>query len=603
MNAISLQHVSYAYTDECKVLNDVNFEIEKGEFVAVIGGNGSGKSTLLKLINALVAPQSGSVRINSLDSSLKENVIEIRKQCGMVFQNPDDQIIANIIEHEVAFGPENICLNPEKIQKRVREALTLVGLQGFEKRGTATLSGGQKQRLAIAGVLAMKPKILLFDEATSMLDPRGRTDLVKLVQERNDEGITVVYVTHYMDEIVNADKVIVMDQGHISLMGTPEEVFSHADVLSKCNIEAPFPYTLSCELQRRQCTVGIHLDSQSLLKDLNISSREPSNNKKTAHQDMHNQPQELSDTPLISLKNVSFSYHAFKRPRPKSNEGHQWGNQPGIPWSLSNVSLKIYQGDFVGIAGHTGSGKSTLIQLISGILAPSEGEILLKGIPFASNKKKRMMSLINSAHIGYVMQYPERQLFSTTVEDDIAFGPRNYGLEDADVLQRVHQAMELVQLDYNLLAKKSPFELSGGQQRRVALASVLSMNPKLLVLDEPAAGLDPHSHHELIELLQSLNQEQEVTIILVSHNMEDLARVSKKLLVLNQGELYKYGSPLDIFTNENDLHKIGLGVPCGLQIAKEAGLGFDVKYISTSLLADDIASHLKSCRKKCGDAR
>ncbi len=603
MNIISLQHVSYSYEGKSRALNDVNLEIKKGEYVAIVGGNGSGKSTLLKLINGLILPEEGTVFVNGLNSSVQEHVHSILKICGMVFQNPDDQIIASIIEHEVAFGPENICLEPEEIQSRVRESLKLVGLQGFEKRSTTTLSGGQKQRLAIAGALAMKPEILLFDEATSMLDPRGRDDLIKLIRERNTEGTTVVYVTHYMDEIVDADKVIVMDQGHISLMGNPKEVFSYADILSKCNIEVPFPYALSCELRRHHCPTGLHLDSASLLNDLNVFLTQEQLSEDAPKYDKQEPAQKSDDIPLIEIKDVSYSYHAYKRPRPKSRDEHQWGNQPGVPWSLENISFRISQGDFTGIAGHTGSGKSTLIQLITGILTPNTGSITLRGVPYAKSKKKRMEQLIKNAHIGYVMQYPERQLFSTTVEDDIAFGPRNYGIDDAELLHRIKRAMELVRLDYDQLAKKSPFELSGGQQRRVALASVLSMNPELLVLDEPAAGLDPRSHIELMQLLKTLNREEHITIILVTHNMEDLAQTCNKIILLNQGKLHHYGTPSDIFKEGNDLRSIGLGMPCGLQIVQALGLDRKMKYISPSILAQEIAHHIRALQNKNGDVK
>lgn len=241
---IRLQDVQFEYLsfegEEIAALNGVTLDIQKGEFVAVIGHNGSGKSTLAKHLNALLRPSSGVVWIKGMDTRDEDKLWEIRQTAGMVFQNPDNQLVATVVEEDVAFGPENLGLPPEEIQRRVAEALKAVGMQEYAQAAPHYLSGGQKQRVAIAGILAMKPEIIVLDEPTAMLDPVGRREVMETVKYLNKhEGITVVHITHYMEEAVDADRVIVMEQGKIVLQGTPRQVFSQVEVLKEIGLDVP----------------------------------------------------------------------------------------------------------------------------------------------------------------------------------------------------------------------------------------------------------------------------------------------------------------------------------------------------------------------------
>ena len=265
---IDFKHIDFTYDGENFVLEDVDFRIEKGSFVGILGGNGSGKSTLAKHINALLLPDQGTVKVLDYDTQDESNLYFIRSHAGMVFQNPDDQLVASLIENDVAFGPENLGVASPDIRNRVISALASVGLQGFEKHETHALSGGQKQRVAIAGVLAMNPQILVLDEASAMLDPRGRKGLLRVCKELNAQGMTIVMITHFMDEASITDRVIVLDKGKVALDGSPEEVLTQTDKMDQLNLRVPFACRLSRKLQARGVPIKTHITEDGLKEEL-----------------------------------------------------------------------------------------------------------------------------------------------------------------------------------------------------------------------------------------------------------------------------------------------------------------------------------------------
>ena len=235
-----------------RAVDEVDMDIRQGDFIAILGHNGSGKSTLAKHINAILNPTEGSVWVDGMDTSEEEHIWDIRQRAGMVFQNPDNQIIGQVVEEDVGFGPENMGVPTEEIWERVEESLKAVGMYEFRKHSPNKLSGGQKQRVSIAGVIAMHPKCIILDEPTAMLDPNGRKEVVRAVRALNDvEGITVVLITHYMEEIIHADMVFVMDQGHVAMEGTPREIFSRVDELKELRLDVPQVTLLAHELRQK----------------------------------------------------------------------------------------------------------------------------------------------------------------------------------------------------------------------------------------------------------------------------------------------------------------------------------------------------------------
>ena len=270
MDAVTIKNLTFSYENEpSPCIKGLDLTVREGEFLAVIGRNASGKSTLARLINGLISPLSGEIEVFGLKNTDKESLFEIRKTVGIVFQNPDNQMVASIVEDDVAFGTENIGLDRESMGDRIEFALKATGTDKFRESMASRLSGGQKQRVAIAGVLAVKPRILILDESTSMLDPRGREEVMEVVRRLNkEENMTVITITHYMDEVVDCDRVAVLIGGRIEKIGTPEEIFSDNDLLKKAGLEPPIPMKIAQRLSKMGMPVPTPLKKEDLLESL-----------------------------------------------------------------------------------------------------------------------------------------------------------------------------------------------------------------------------------------------------------------------------------------------------------------------------------------------
>ncbi|MGN0324090.1 MAG: energy-coupling factor transporter ATPase [Oliverpabstia sp.] len=556
-----------------RAIDHVDLDIQEGQFIAVLGHNGSGKSTLAKHINGLLVPSEGTLWVDHMDTSSQEDIWKIRQKAGMVFQNPDNQIIGTVVEEDVGFGPENLGVPTEDIWKRVDDSLEAVGMTAYRKHSPNKLSGGQKQRVAIAGVMAMKPKCIVLDEPTAMLDPNGRKEVLKAVRELNQkEGVTVILITHYMEEVVFADDVYVMDQGHLVMHGKPREIFSQVKQLKKYRLDVPQVTMLAYELRKN----GLDIPKGILTIDELLGALQDPNLKvldnweqieipqyRSAGSDMEWKTEEVRSAggeTSLRLEHVYYTY------------------SPGTAYemhALKDINLEIPQGQFVGIIGHTGSGKSTLIQHFNGLVRPTQGKIYFEGqdiwaeqFPLRGLRSK----------VGLVFQYPEHQLFETDVLTDVCFGPKNQNLTQEECEERAKEALTHVGLDESYYAK-SPFELSGGQKRRVAIAGVLAMNPKVLILDEPTAGLDPQGRDEILDQIASLHKTRGITIILVSHSMEDIAKYVDRIIVMNHGVKEYDDAPKKVFSHYRELEKIGLAAPQITYIMHalaEKGLDVDV---------------------------
>lgn len=611
---IECRGVSFSYDGAVPALDGVDLSIKDGEFFCILGGNGSGKSTFAKHLNALLQPDAGTVRVNGMDASDPELVYDIRSTAGMVFQNPDDQLVATLVEDDVAFGPENLGVPSAQIAQRVREALKGVGLVGFERHETHALSGGQKQRVALAGVLAMEPRVLILDEASSMLDPRGRKGLMKACHALHDRGMTIVMITHFMEEAAEADRVAVFRAGHVAMLGTPEEILTRADELAQLNLDMPE----SCRLGRSLRAKGVPVCAQVREADMvaeiaqayaersgtDIAERPSASDSHVLDNGSSAADGIAASEPVIEISHLSHSYSLSARERRRwrkrsatadaSSKQALWGNDPNSPWALRDVSLTVRRGEFLGLAGHTGSGKSTLVQHLNGLIRPQEGSVFALGLDLSNKKDAATVK----AKVGVVFQYPERQLFAETVAQDVAFGPRNLGLPQDEVARRVASSLTRVGLDLAAIGDKSPFELSGGQQRRVAFAGVLAMEPEVLVLDEPMAGLDPAARRDFLGLIDRLHRDG-LTVVMVSHSMDDLANCCDRIVVMNEGTVFAEGTPAQVFAHADELKSIGLGIPAAQRMAlalAKAGvpLRFDGLYTVESL-ADELADLLIGC--------
>ena len=660
MNLIDVKNLLFKYkmysgekeeVIEHTAIDNISLSIKKGDFVGILGHNGSGKSTLAKQLAALLKPSSGVIYVGGMDTAKEEQILDIRKTAGLVFQNPDNQLIGNIVEEDVAFGPENMGIPAEEIEMRITKALASTGMTAYREASPGALSGGQKQKIAISGVLAMEPECIIFDEPTAMIDPESRKELLEAIYDlKRLKNITVIYITHFLQEVSQADYLYVMSHGKITLKGTPETLFKIPEKLAENNLELPFEVALIDDLRKKSVDVpeeiytkqqlleflkyhfqkdksdnivlseykserktisessrsnvksqakensryGNCLEKQSdsysisvddrnekladnSLGDLNLADetevskksheldeaevskksyeldeaevskkshelKETSDIKENASKNI-DEPKETESTKGITLKNISYQYK-------KQDSGEE-------KYAIKDISLAIEPGEFVAIIGRTGSGKSTLIQHFNGLFQPKSGAYFFNGENIWE-KKYDLKKLRQK--VALCFQYPEYQLFEENVLKDIAFGPKNLGFDKKECEEKARHAMQLAGLS-NELEKVSPFSLSGGQKRRVALAGILAMEPEYLILDEPVAGMDASGKKILFDLLHHLNKERGITIVLVSHNMDDVADHADRVLVMENGQLKMDGKTEEVFVRKDELTEMGLGVP------------------------------------------
>ncbi len=570
---IQLENLSYTYPGStAPALKNVNLQVRRGEFLSVVGHNGSGKSTMARLLNGLVFASAGTVKVCGVNIAETEDILEIRKRVGVVFQNPDNQTVASIVEDDIAFGPENIGVERAEIGRRIEWALSAVGMSEYREATPARLSGGQKQRIAIAGVLAIKPEILVLDESTAMLDPKGRREVIDVVKTLNkEEGITVILITHFMEEALLADRTVVMNRGEVALEGTPEEIFENGEMLQTFNLSLPKISVIAQKLRSAGISVKDVLAPAALAESIveNFVERGIS-----AGQFKGSAPQSKTTGGEWDIEISDLSYVYSKK-------------SPFASKALNGVNLRIAEGEFFGILGHTGSGKSTLVQHLNALIKLPQAEKKFKmkkpkkGKPapvyphisvgqFDLADKKCNFRALRAA-VGMVFQYPEYQLFAENVFDDVAFGLKNFnpGLTEEQIEDAVKSSLEIVGLDYDEVRYKSPFDLSGGQKRRVAIAGVIVTRPHVLVLDEPAAGLDPKGKSEIMELLHKLHREWCKTVIIVSHDMDEIAENCTRCAVMSKGGVFVCDSPRKVFARAEEISALGLDIPVTAKIARE----------------------------------
>jgi energy-coupling factor transporter ATPase len=581
---IKLEGVSYSYSsvegspkggdkgESIPALKNLNLELTEGQSVAVLGSNGSGKTTMAKLLNALLVPNEGVVLVDGLDTKDKSSQKSIRQKVGMVFQNPDNQIISTSVEREIAFGLENLALPYEEMKTKVERALKYFNLEQYRNHPPHRLSGGEKQKVALASVLSMQPEYLVLDEPTSLLDPLGRKEVLALIRMLCEErNVTVIHITQFPEEATIADRVLVMHGGKLELDGSPLEVFGQEEKLSSIGLGIPFPMRITSALRQKGWQDFNHPLNMNALADSiaqKINTTKPGVgseatdyrqrttdgiNKATDHRPQTTDRISLavvggrSTVDVIQVSQIILHQvtHLYDRSLPTERK------------ALDGISLKIDKGEFIGIIGPTGSGKSTLAQHLNGLLLPTSGEVLIDG---QDTKHKNTDLKKIRQKVGLVFQFPEVQLFEETVYEDISFGPRNLELPEDEIEMRVKKSMERAGLDFGQFAHRSPFHLSGGEQRKVAIAGILALQPEILVLDEPTSGLDGKSTRDVKTFLKELNLTG-ITIIMISHNMDLIAELVQKILLLVQGNLLAFCSKKDFFQDLERIKSTGLELP------------------------------------------
>ncbi len=545
---IDIHDVSYTYEGERDpVLRDVSLTVGEGEFVLVLGPSGCGKSTLLQLLNGTI-PHTLKGRLTGqatvcghavADTKVARFAVEV----GMVFQDPEAQIVNTRVRDEVCFGLENLCHPAAEIVARQAEALAAVGLDGFGERSIFDLSGGEKQRVSIAAVLATRPRLLVLDEPTANLDPAGMAEVFAVLERlKREAGTTIVIVEHRVDELADrVSRVVMMDQGAIAFDGTPRDAFSRrraarSEDAAAVPVSAWFPQAAEFALALADAQ-GESLSAANVPLDVREAVRFAARfvGQRTLPADSTEPAPADPGKPLLQVRHLTFGYDR------------------ALP-TLRDVDFSLGAGRMVALCGRNGSGKTTLARLLMRINQPPRGSVWLGDKDVAGLEPREV-----AAEIGYVFQNPDHQFVTDRVWDEVAYGLQVRGFSDAAVRERVDEMLAAVDLPH--YRERSPFSLSLGERRRLSVATMLVLEPRLLVLDEPTIGQDHERAQQLMQMMARLRQRYGTTVLMITHDVRLVAEWSERALVLSRGKLVFDGEPQAMFADRALLGEAGLLAP------------------------------------------
>jgi len=532
MKVVEVENLKLTYDGVRRVLDDVSFEISKGEFVVILGKLGSGKTSLLRVLSGLI-PHIYHGKVEGKVSVCGKNIVEIGAEglvgcVGLVIDDPSKQIFNLTVEDDVAFGPLNMGLSEEEVLERTRAAIEALGLVGLEKRNPKELSGGQQQRVALAGVFALRPKLLLLDEPISMLDPIGKMEVLRSLRKLNrDYGVSCIISEsgNDLEEIVEiASRIIVLDKGKIIADGGPEDVLSK-NIIEKLDFEEPFRIKLFSRIRKMSMNLEDIVKNTSISDDLSLSETTMYGKKE-----------------VLNVENVEYAY-------------------PNGVLALKDISLNVYEGEMLGIIGQNGSGKTTLALVMAGVLVPQKGKVHVFGRSITEYSLKERIRLVN-----YVFQNPDNQLFSETVEEEVAFALKMLKYPPNIISQKVTEALRVFGLEK--YRKKPISELTKDIKALTSIASVYVLEPKILIVDEPTNGLDFPSTLRIMRILKELTLKGK-SVIVISHNMKLIHRFCDRLVVIHNGQVFQQGIPNEVFKNVSVLKKISIKPPPIFEIAYE----------------------------------
>jgi energy-coupling factor transport system ATP-binding protein len=588
MSFIELEGVSYVYPGASgPALENVNLSVAEGEYLALVGRNGSGKSTLLRLLDGLRAPSAGEVRVDGIDTRDIPRAASIRSSVALVFQAPLDQIVSSVVEEDVAFGPENLGLPRREIEARIGEALAATGLEKERRSPSLFLSAGQQQRLAIAGALALRPRCIAFDEATAMLDPSARLEVLALIDRLVAAGLTVVHATHDMAEASRAGRLVALEKGRVVFDGSPAGFFMPSEggqpAAHSLGFSLPACPALALALELppvlREDAAGLasRIVDRAAARAMPASrvAGPPSGAAQAASAGSADAVDVGAGAPAadtaFELADAGYAYL-----KGTTNERR----------ALSGISVAVPKGSLVALVGRTGSGKSSILQMLDGLAFPTEGRAAAFGEDTAARatdvRRLRMRAPL-------AVQRPESALFEVYAGDDVAFGPRNLGLAGKVLVERVRRSMNLLGLPFDQFRDRGTRELSGGEKRRLALAGVLALEPDALLLDEPTSALDPETRTAVLDLIRALSSSGK-TIVFATHSMEEAA-LADFVGVVAEGRLVSFDRPGRVFY---ELYDPGwaIGRPFACQVALalgDRGLPVSGRPLSSGELATSLA--------------
>jgi energy-coupling factor transporter ATP-binding protein EcfA2 len=503
-HAILVDNLAFRYRDRQELaIRDISFQAEPGELILLAGASGSGKTTLIRCINGLI-PRSykgeveGTIWLQGQDNA-DMSLARISQMVGTVLQDPERQILGTRVVNEVAFGLENLALSREEILRRVEVALDYLGISDLRDRETFSLSGGEKQKIAIAGILAMQPSILMLDEPLASLDPASALETLDLVRRLVDEGMTVLLVEHRVEDVlnINPDRVMFMVEGMLRYQGPVEGL---SKVVDYSEIKMP---------------------AQVVIERAAIDPPPPEIVFKPAGQ-------------LEAISNAGEEMEALVR---FENVGFWYEQETEV---LQNITLDINRGDVIAVLGPNGAGKTTLVKHAIGLLKPKTGHVLVNGV----DTRKQSVAQIAST-LGYVFQSPSHMLFAPTVQEELAFGPTNLRHDPQDIEKEVQEAIEIV----NLKGRESdpPLALSFGQQKRVSIAAILAMRSRILVMDEPTAGQDYKNYMDFMDAILQIPSFE--AILFITHDIDLAVIYANRVLLVNDGRIAADGPPDEVLGN------------------------------------------------------
>ena len=579
---IDLQGVSYTYEGEHEpVLRDVSLAVSEGEFLLVLGPSGCGKSTLLQLLNGTI-PHTLKGRLTGqavvcghvlADTKVATFAVEI----GMVFQDPEAQIINTRVRDEVCFGLENLCRPAAEIIERQAEALAVVGLEGFGDRSVFDLSGGEKQRVSIAAVLAARPRLLVLDEPTANLDPAGMAEVFAVLERLNREaGTTIVIVEHRVDELADrVSRVVMMDRGASVFDGTPRDAFSRrraaqSEDATTVPVSAWFPQAAefaralsdACDDGRTAANGPLNVREAVAFAARFVGG----GTRPTAFAEVAADPARM----LLRVERLTFGYNR------------------GEP-TLHEVGFSLDAGKMIALCGRNGSGKTTLARLLMRINEPPRGTIWLGDKDVATLEPRDI-----AAEIGYVFQNPDHQFVTDRVWDEVAYGLQVRGFSDAAVRERADEMLAAVDLRH--YRERSPFSLSLGERRRLSVATMLVLEPRLLVLDEPTIGQDHERAQQLMQMMARLRERYGTTVLMITHDVRLVAEWAERALVLSRGRLLFDGDPQAMFADRALLREVGLLAPPVFEIGVALAAAHPASPIRPTLSLQDLVHSIALSR-------